>query len=293
MERLPFAALADPDSLDRPDPVPLLATHEIAYVPSATSAVLIRQRQRHAGPIGKRLAVIADPVFSREDERFGRRTPPNLQVSFADTVLMRAARLAGATEGGPLLRLPFAEAEAASILELVEPDERSAALGFDASLDYALAPSLGDHRIIHFATHALLNDERPELSGIALSAIDRDGRERSGFLQLHHVFALDLPVDLVVLSACETAAGSEIRGEGLASLARGFMHAGALRVVGSQWGVDDMATAELMKRFYQRLLKQGMPAAAALRQAQIEIARDERWRAPFYWAGFNLQGEWR
>jgi len=97
----------------------------------------------------------------------------------------------------------------------------------------------------------------------------------------------------VVLSACKTGLGKEIRGEGLVGLTRGFMYAGAARVVVSLWSVDDEATSELMTRFYSRMLKEGLPPASALRAAQIEILKQPRWQTPYYWAAFVLQGEWK
>lgn len=110
---------------------------------------------------------------------------------------------------------------------------------------------------------------------------------------MHEIYNLRLPADLVVLSACQTALGKEIRGEGLVGLTRGFMYAGAERVVASLWQVDDLATARLMTYFYRGMLKEGMRPAAALRAAQIEMSRSSRWSSPYYWAGFVIQGEWK
>ena len=149
------------------------------------------------------------------------------------------------------------------------------------------------HSILHFATHGLINSQSPDLSGIVLSLVDEEGRPREGFLQLHEIYDLKLPVDLVVLSACQTALGRNIRGEGLVGLTRGFMYAGAQRVVASLWKVDDEATSELMKHFYKSMLADGLPPAAALRSAQMELLKQKRWQSPYYWAAFVLQGEWR
>jgi CHAT domain-containing protein len=167
------------------------------------------------------------------------------------------------------------------------------ALDFKANRETATGAELGQYRIVHFATHGLLNGEHPELSGIILSLVDEEGRERDGFLRLHEIYKLRLPAELVVLSACQTALGKPVRGEGLVGLVRGFMYAGAERVVASLWKVDDEATAELMKLFYERMLKGGMRPAAALRAAKVEMSRHKRWHSPYYWAAFELQGEWR
>ena len=152
----------------------------------------------------------------------------------------------------------------------------------------------GQYRIIHLATHGLLNSTHPELSGIVLSLVDQHGQPQDGFLRLHEIYNLKLPAELVVLSACQTALGKEVRGEGLVGLTRGFMYAGAPRVVASLWKVDDKATAELMKRFYQAMLgEQRMRPAAALRAAQVEMLKQKEWEDPYYWAAFVLQGEWK
>jgi CHAT domain-containing protein len=96
-----------------------------------------------------------------------------------------------------------------------------------------------------------------------------------------------------VLSACQTGIGKQIRGEGLIALTRGFMYAGAARVVASLWKVDDAATSELMAEFYKQMFTNGLKPAAALQKAQLRISQQRRWRSPYYWAGFVLQGEWK
>jgi CHAT domain-containing protein len=152
--------------------------------------------------------------------------------------------------------------------------------------------AIADRRVVHLATHGLLDSEHPDLSGLVLSLVDESGTPRDGFLRMHEIYNLRLPADLVVLSACQTALGRDIRGEGLFGLTRGFMYAGARRVVASLWQVDDESTAELMKRFYRAMLKERRRPADALRMAQLELSQARRWSAPFYWAGFVLQGEW-
>jgi CHAT domain-containing protein len=146
---------------------------------------------------------------------------------------------------------------------------------------------------VHFATHGILNSKQPELSGVVLSLLDEQGKPQNGFLRLHDVFNLNLPAELVVLSACETGLGEEVKGEGLVGLTRGFMYAGSPRVVVSLWSVDDEATSQLMVKFYKKMLQDGLKPAAALRAAQIEMWEQKQWQAPYYWAAFTLQGEWR
>jgi CHAT domain-containing protein len=167
-------------------------------------------------------------------------------------------------------------------------------LDFDASRATLISPELSQYRILHLATHGLLNSAHPELSGVVFSLFDRQGKPQDGFLRLHEIYNLKLSADLVVLSACQTGLGQEIRGEGLVGLTRGFMYAGAQRVVASLWKVDDRATAELMKRFYSGMLgDQSLRPAAALRAAQTAMWRTKGWESPYYWAAFVLQGDWK
>ena len=167
------------------------------------------------------------------------------------------------------------------------------AVDFAANRALATSTEIGQYRIVHFATHGLINNQHPELSGIVLSLVDEKGKPQNGFLRLYDLYNLKLSAELVVLSACQTALGKEIKGEGLVGLTRGFMYAGAPRVVASLWQIDDRASAELMKRFYQGMLGEGLRPAAALRAAQVSMQNDKRWRAPHYWAAFTLQGEWK
>ena len=152
---------------------------------------------------------------------------------------------------------------------------------------------LSKFRFVHFATHGLLDPRRPENSGLVLSTVDRVGQAQNGFVGLQDIYGLRAPVDLVVLSACQTALGKDVRGEGLLGLTRGFMYAGASSVVASLWKVDDEATAELMRQFYTNMLQKGMTPADGLREAQNSIRQRPEWHAPYYWAGFTLQGEYR
>src|SRR5262249_8147106 len=142
-------------------------------------------------------------------------------------------------------------------------------------------------------SHGLLNSNHPELSGIVLSLVDRDGKPQDGFLRLHDVYNMNLRADLVILGACETGLGKDIKGEGLVGLTRGFMYAGTPRVMASLWKVDEDATVELIKRVYKKMEKEAQTPAAALREAQIEMWREKRWQQPYYWSGFILQGEWK
>jgi CHAT domain-containing protein len=155
-----------------------------------------------------------------------------------------------------------------------------------------MSEELSKYRIIHFATHGVLDLEHPELSGIVLSMVDEKGQPQDGYLRLHDIYNLNLPAELVVLSACQTGIGKQVRGEGLIALTRGFMYAGAKSVLASLWKVDDAATSELMAEFYKQMFTNKLKPAAALRAAQVKMSHQKRWQSPYYWAGFFLQGEW-
>jgi CHAT domain-containing protein len=202
--------------------------------------------------------------------------------------------LAAGADGAALPRLLGSRREAGALAALLPAGRARTALDFAASRQLAISGELGRYRRVHFATHGLLDDVHPELSGIVLSLVDERGREQDGFLRLHDIYELDLGAELVVLSACQTGLGKEVAGEGLLGLNRAFFYAGAPRVVSTLWKVDDRATAELMRRFYAEMLgPRRLPPSAALRSAQLAVAGEMRWASPYYWAGFVLQGEWR
>jgi CHAT domain-containing protein len=209
-----------------------------------------------------------------------------------NTELMRAVGGIHASRTG-FARLPFSAEEAEAILSILPASAALKATGFRANRTMATSPDLSQYSLVHFATHGLLNSTQPELSGLVFSLLDESGKPQDGFLRLHEIYNLKFNADLVVLSACQTGLGQEVKGEGLIGLTRGFMYAGASRVVASLWKVDDLATAELMKRFYRGMLREKLRPAAALRAAQLEMAKQKRWAAAYFWAAFVLQGEWR
>lgn len=271
----------------------LLREHEIVVLPSASIPAVLRRELLGRPAPAKELAVLADPVFQTDDERVPlafRRSPASSASSSDLSDALRSARDLGLSG---FQRLPNSREEARSIYNLVPRGMGYLALGFDASRELALNPVLAEYKIVHFATHAVLDSRRPELSGIVLSLIDARGQLQNGFLRAHDIYNLHLPVDLVVLSACQTALGRDVKGEGLISLTRGFMYAGASRVVVSLWNVSDKGTAEFMRRFYSNMIVGKLKPAAALRATQASMMDDRSWSSPYYWAGFVLQGEWR
>ncbi|HEU4934363.1 MAG TPA: CHAT domain-containing protein, partial [Pyrinomonadaceae bacterium] len=301
LQYLPFPALPAPAPSSNPAP-PLIVEHEIVLLPSASALWLMREELRGRQPAPKTIAILADAVFDKGDARLAataKGNSRNRSKNATDVVLPNAQTTAmrsfnGLGSGrGTFGRLPFSRREADAIKALIPEKDVMLALGFSANLATATSPELSQYRYVHFATHGLLNSEQPELSGILLSSFDEFGKRQNGFLQLHDVYNLKLSADLVVLSACETALGKDIRGEGLVGLTRGFMYAGVPRIVASLWKVDDAATAELMGTFYKAMLTEGKRPAEALRTAQVHMSRTNQWSSPYYWAAFTLQGEWR
>ena len=255
---LPFAVLPEPKTSPQAGE-PLIAHHEIVTLPSIS--VLGELRRATAGrpaPPGA-LWLLADPDFA-----------------------------------GRFPQLPFSREEAQAILALSPPSGRRAVLGREARRATVLDSPLRDYRILHFATHGAFGTDEPGGGRLVLAQVDPQGRpEADGFLHLADIYKLDLRADLVVLSACGSALGRQVRGEGMMGMTRGLFQAGAERVLASLWNVNDRAAVELMRRFYHHLLAEGLAPPAALREAQNAIRRQPHRRSPYYWAGFTLQGEWR
>jgi CHAT domain-containing protein len=306
---------------------PLIAEHEVVNLPSVSVLAVLRQEIAGRKPPPRTVAVLADPVFDLNDTRVasakvlqndsGRQDAkqtafssqnsgeqnnsalaslesPSAETRSPTRNLTRSAVDVGLSTDGSLYlpRLLSSRREAKAILSAVPAGQGMEALDFKANRIMATSPDLAQYRIVHIATHGLLDSEHPEFSGLVLSLVDEHGKQQNGFLELQDIYNLNLPVDMVVLSACETGLGKEVDGEGLIGLTRGFMYAGSPRVVASLWKVDDAATAELMSRFYRAMVQDGLRLAAALRRAQIEMWKQERWTSPFNWAGFQMQGEW-
>lgn len=296
LQYLPFAALPDPASPDGGGDGardPLIAHREVVQLPSAS--VLAVQRKLAADrprPPGL-VAVIADPVFDLRDPRVAALPYPTQDRDPSQALSPGLRRVVQGLGLIGFQRLRFSRREAYEILDLAPGADTLSALDFAASKELVTGDGLASYRLLHFATHGILDTRHPELSGLVLSLVDEEGRFQDGYLRLPDIYNLDLSADLVTLSACQTALGKEIRGEGLVGLTRGFLHAGAERVVASLWSVQDNSTAELMERFYRGILEEGLRPAEALRRAQTSMLAEERWRAPYHWAGFVLQGEWR
>src|SRR5215813_2908291 len=275
---------------------PLVVDHEIISMPSASTLAVMRRELIDRQPAAKAVAVLADPVFSALDSRVALRprtnSPRAAPMNSARDFDQAIKEVRGSRGRSGVARLPFSREEAMAIKAAAPHGQVLEAVDFNASRTTAMSEVLKQFRIIHFATHGLLNSEHPELSGLVFSLVDAKGKPQNGFLRLHEVYNLSLPAELVVLSACQTGLGKDVKGEGLIGLTRGFMYAGAKRVIASLWQVDDSATAELMQRFYAKMFRDGLRPAAALREAQVEMWKQNKWKMPYYWGGFTLQGEW-
>lgn len=304
LQYIPFAALPAPGTNGDGHGPPLIVASEVVNAPSASVVAVLRRELAGRAPAHKAVAVFADPVFNSDDPRVSLRlhiSPIRYSASFrkysphVPSDLQRSwEEVALSGTGWKIPRLPFSRREADAIISDSVPGESWEGLDFQATRSAAMSPELAQYRVIHFATHSIMNSRTPALSGVVLSLVGRDGKPQDGFLRLWDIYNLRLPADLVVLSGCQTALGKDIRGEGLVGLARGFMYAGAARVMASLWPVDDAATAEFMSAFYEAMLKKDLPPAAALRAAQIHMWAQKRWHGdPYFWAAFQLEGEWK
>jgi CHAT domain-containing protein len=289
----PFAAM-------RLEGKPLVESHTLLQLPSSSTLALIRTQSAQRPPAPRGLAMVADPIFSGDDPRITTpaRTSQAAPTDLASLNLQRASRAlprqrsAGSGAADALPRLPGTRREAERILPLFPGNQTLLALDSQASLALLQSPSMKDYRYVHLATHGVFNTAEPALSGVILSLVDQQGRAVNGFLRLNEIFNLNLPAELVVLSACETGLGEQIRGEGMVGLTRGFLYAGSRRLLVSLWKVDDDATAALMSRFYDGLLREKLTPAQALRAAQNHLRTNTNWDSPYFWSGFVLQGEW-
>jgi CHAT domain-containing protein len=292
---VPFEALVTTDrggdysSLDY-----LIKTYKVSYAPSASVTAAVRDQKRSAG---RNILLVADPVFSEKDARLptnhaDMRTEVTRGLGL-DTAVTDAT---GTSSGGPpaLPRLAGTRIEAEQIGRLAKTSGAQAdlRLDLDANENEMKTRDLQSYRVLHVATHGVLDAMRPQFSGLVLSLVGNQP-EDDGFLRTSEVFNLKLGAPLVMLSACESGLGKVKRGEGVIGLSRAFMYAGASTVGVTLWSVADKPTAELMTDFYQRLLGPTPSPSGAMREAQLGMISGKKYSAPFYWAPFVLVGEWK
>ncbi len=240
------------------DLTPLIVGHEVVSLPSASALAIQRSQLAGRQLAPKMLAMIADPVFDRSDSRFSSPATDTGDKTQTQTITRDDARSiehlaenSGDKSGVTTLRLviprlPFTRQEATRVLALTPKNSSFGAIDFQANRENVLSGNLSQYRYVHFATHGVLDSERPGLSSLVLSMVDAQGKPQNGFLRANDIYNLKLPAELVVLSACQTGLGKEIKGEGLVGLTRGFMYAGAARVVVSLWNVNEKASGELL-----------------------------------------------
>ncbi|MBV9959711.1 MAG: CHAT domain-containing protein [Acidobacteria bacterium] len=301
---VPFEALVKTTGTDYSALPYLVTTNEIVYAPSSSVLGVIR-KQSSGKATGKNVLLVADPVFNSNDPRAkgaagttaGGADTRGLGLSSAltDVAGTPGAQANGAPAQGLLLaRLNGTRAEAEQIGLIVKQSGGTADTWLDLNANEANVSTkdLRNYRVLHVATHGLLNAERPQFTGLVLSLVGN--KQGDGFLRTDEIFNLKLGAPLVMLSACETGLGKEKRGEGVIGLTRAFMYAGAPTVGVSLWSVSDNSTAQLMTDFYKRMFTgAGMAPGAAMRAAQQNMIAGKKYSAPFYWAPFVLVGEWR
>lgn len=290
LQSIPFEALTLPDITG--SQVALVERHEIAYEPSASALATVRQANTQRKSGSGSVAVFANPVFDANDPRVKQTRSETAGGSNGHAELVKQAFRDVGQETTRIPPLPASREEANAIFSVIPWLSGLKAIDFQASRGTIEQTDFTQYRIVHFATHGFVDYEHPELSGLVFSMVDENGTPQDGFLRMHDIYNLKLPVDLVVLSACNTGIGRDVKGEGLIGLTRGFMYAGARGVVASLWKVDDDATAELMKHFYAGMFQKGLTPAAALRDAQLALRSRKRWESPYYWAAFVIQGEY-
>jgi CHAT domain-containing protein/tetratricopeptide (TPR) repeat protein len=278
---LPFAALPENGCSSRQGG-PLIATHEIMLTPSL-SVFLSRNPAAERKPFKGEVAVIADPVFDPSDQRARGLKRSRLSQTKSSTS-SRAASVA-------LPRLLNTQSEADSILREAQKAGRNqvfVATGLKASLQTVLSPAMQDYRIWHLATHGVYDDTEPEFSGLVFSLVGQDGAPVLGFLKAHDIANLNLRPELVVLSACNSASGENLSGEGIMGLSYSFLRAGAKEVVATLWDIDDATSKDLMAAFYREMIRNGNDAAKALRKSQLAAMKSHRGFSTYDWAGFEL-----
>jgi CHAT domain-containing protein len=278
----------------------LIENYEVTEEPSAAVAMELLSRPEPS-PNRDAIAIFADPVYNLFDPRLantggassavritsnrGSAAPPPSQTSVP--VLRSDADL----DLSALPRLRASAEEAKAISSIAGAGRVHLYLGLHATAAAVIEIDWSHFFIAHFATHALVDSARPELSGIVLSTFDKNGSPQNGIFWLHDIYRTPMPLPLVVLSGCRTAGGAAIPGEGISGLAQAFLSSGASTVVGSLWTVDDAVAGKMVPWFYQALLNRHMTISGALRIAQLRMVAAGS--PPYDWAGYIVEGNWR
>jgi CHAT domain-containing protein/Tfp pilus assembly protein PilF len=255
----------------------LIKEYNIAYVPSLSSLKELLERRRTSAHKPQRdILAVGDPDFGASEAEGPAPAGPSAGQNQALGYDSR------------FYRLKYSGQEVEDIAALFKPKKREVLVRDQATEERLKAANLSDFKIIHFATHAVIDDKKPARSAIVL-CLDQDPAE-DGFVQMREVFNLRLRADLVTLSACETGLGRLVRGEGIEGLSRAFFYAGASSVLLSLWAINDQASYQLLERFYTHL-HASRSIADALRKAKIEMINSGVLDHPYYWAGFIAMGD--
>lgn len=285
LEKLPFSALLDPKSNRL-----LILDHEIVSVPSVSSFVTLKSI--HSVQQATKILVVSDPVFTSDDDRLTNNKQKHNQVKTERTIAPTEnfLTLLSESERDSLKRLQFASEEASAIEKIYEGLTKTLS-GTSANLATIQEEiSKNNYSMIHFITHGFIDDIRPESSGLVFSALNEKGEAQKAYLNASAIYNLKLNADLVVLSACNTGFGQDIEGEGVVGLTRAFFYAGSKRVLFTFWSINDQSTSVLISNFYAQM-KKNLTPSAALRNAQLFMLKNKKWNSPYYWAAFQLQGD--
>lgn len=293
LQSIPFAALLKANPKNKQESYPLIMDHEIISMPSISTLGVLKEQSSKAELPTKSIVIIADPVLTSSDNRIAIKSKENAEIAKINQIdrkkeVTLGKRLVERSDFDPL---PFVGQEVQAIEKVYSKESPKILSGLDASLSNVFNPEIGEYGVLHFATHGFIDKLQPELSGLVLSLYDENGTKQDGYLTSANIFKFNLKADLVVLSACQTGGGKDLKGEGIVGLSRAFFCAGAKKVLFTFWNINDESTSVLMSRFYSNMKKDGLKPAAALRQAQISMYKDKKWSAPYYWAAFQLQGD--
>jgi CHAT domain-containing protein len=275
---LPFTVMQVNACSSMPGP-PLITEHDIIQTPSL-SVFLSHKAPKSNNHYKGEVAVVADPVFDQDDQRFRLA-----QESGSSRVLGSPQSIKADASLPRLLNTKF---EAESIQIALGSDQVHLFLGFDANLNTVLSPEMQNYRIWHLATHGVYDEARPEFSGLVFSLVASNRKPVYGLLKAQDIAHMQLRPELVVLSACNSAAGETLSGEGIMGLSYSFLRAGVKQVISTLWNIDDTISKDLMAGFYQEMMHNGNDAAEALRTSQLAVLHRHHNSAPYFWAGFEL-----
>jgi len=254
----------------------LINHHTVAYAPSISSLrEIIKRSKNNSKKRGKDLLAFGDPLYGDAELENGSKKNADIFQNFYPSQEFK------------FFRLKYSGIEVQKIASLFKATKEEVYQKEEASEAELKSLKLDNYKIIHFAVHGLIDDQKPTRSSIVLS-LNQDSQE-DGFVQMREIYNLRMNSDLVTLSACQTGLGQFIRGEGIEGLSRAFFYAGASSVLMSLWAVNDQASYQLMERFYFHLRASGS-IMEALQKAKLEMIHSRVFSHPYYWAGFVITG---